>query len=104
MNRRIKIQKVRTAMYGRGSKKAQKVRHITENEFCVFFGILLAARSEGKVGNMWENESNMADRGVKPCTDYTKYMGHRRFKDVRTYMFFVLQTQTKKEQMSGGIS
>ena len=50
------------------------MRPITENEIWVFFGILLAARLEGKVGNMWENESNMSDRGVKPRTDYTKYM------------------------------
>ena len=50
----------------------------------------------------------MSHRGVKPCTDYTKYMGHRRFKDVRTYMCFCF-ADTNKEgtdvwwQIIGGI-
>ena len=54
-----------------------------------FFGIILAARLEGNVGTMWENDVSKTDLGIKKPTNYSKHMTQRRFKDIRTYMSFV---------------
>ena len=54
----------------RSTKKYNKIRTISEIEFWVFSGILLATILEGKVGNMRGNESSVGNQGHNKSTSY----------------------------------
>ena len=95
---RSQLEEVNTILLDteRQGRRVKKKKPISENEFFVFFGVLLAARLEGKVGSMWENESTATDQMFSKVVNYTEYMSYTRFKDIRGVMSFVFQDKSKE--------
>ena len=71
------------------SKKVNKTKPISENELWVFFEILLGVRLDGRVVNMWDTDSASCDQGRTRTTNYSELMTYHRFKDVRSFTFYV---------------
>ena len=65
------------------------LKRISEHEFWRFFGLLLAARLEGRTGTLWDTDRNRETTGILKKVDYTPYMNRGRFTEIRQYMKFV---------------
>jgi hypothetical protein len=85
LNARIRTdneQAKREKRYGR----AKPVRDITDYEFWVWWGIVLATRIEGRKGNMWDR---LEPEGYGKKVDMSQYMAEYRFKTIRAYIPFL---------------
>ena len=82
---------------------------ITESEFWKFFGLMLAARLEGRVGMLWDSAS-AEPPGILRRVDYTSHMTRTRFQEIRKYMAFVFANKTLNKgkddwwQVFGGVN
>jgi len=56
------------------------MRHVTEKEFWIFFGILIAARIHGRYGSVWDSGQ---PEGQRSMVNYAKYMKQYRFLQIR---------------------
>jgi hypothetical protein len=78
---------------------------ISKNEFWIWFGILLAARIEGRKGDMWDK--NEPERYGKKV-DLSLFITRSRFTDIRQWKPFLFADEAKKEfddwwQFSGAV-
>ena len=71
------------------SGKKYVMRRISANEFWRFFGLMLAARLEGRTGTLWDTDRFRETTGILKKVDYTPYMTRTRFNEIRQYMAFV---------------
>ena len=69
---------------------------MSKNEFWFFFGILLTAILEGKVGNMWDADLVACNQGHIRTTNYSELIAHRRFKNVSIFMSFVFADSSQE--------
>ena len=71
------------------------MREITDHEFWVWWGIIIAARIEGRIGTdmMWDR-SDPEGYGTK--VDMTKYMTKSRFKDIRSMIPYLFADESRK--------
>jgi len=53
-----------------------RMRHVTEKEFWIFFGILIAAHIHGRYGSVWDSGQ---PEGQRSMVNYAKYMKQYRF-------------------------
>ena len=95
-------EKVRMTRHGR----VKKVHEITEREFWVFWGILLAARLEGRRGGKLWDRSEPDGYGSK--VDLSRHMKEHRFLDIKRFVPFLFVDESKKGtdpwwQFSGGV-
>jgi len=101
-----RIEELQVKIQASGDKKVLKI--ISENEFWRFFGLLLAARLEGRTGTLWDtNHSRPA--GILRAVDYSKYMSRTRFTEIRQYMAFIFADKTLEGkddwwQIMGGVN
>jgi hypothetical protein len=102
----LRIEELQVKLQASGDKKVLKI--ISENEFWRFFGLLLAARLEGRTGTLWDtNHSRPA--GILRAVDYSKYMSRTRFTEIRQYMAFIFADRTLEGiddwwQIMGGVN
>ena len=76
-------EKVRATRHGR----VKKVQEITEREFWVFWGIIVAARLDGrKGGRLWDR---MEPEGYGAKVDLSRYMKEHRFVDIKRFVPFL---------------
>jgi hypothetical protein len=72
----------------------QKIVHpISQNEFWIFFGILLAGRLNGKKG---DNNWGAKREGIIEAIDMSKYMKKYRFLQIKKYMSHLYYNKTKE--------
>ena len=62
-----------------------------------FFGALLPARVEGKVGTLWESDSTLCDIGSKNKVNYLQYMTHKNSRIFEGTYYLYLCTNLEKE-------
>ena len=85
----------------------KKMSLISEREFWIFFGLMLAARLEGRVGTLWDTDTKSPD-GILRNVNYSKHMSRTRFNEIRHYMAFLFADKSQKGkddwwQVLGGI-
>jgi len=85
----------------------RKMSLISEREFWIFFGLMLAARLEGRVGTLWDTDTRSPD-GILRNVNYSKHMSRTRFNEIRHYMAFLFADKSQKGkddwwQVLGGI-
>jgi len=105
LNGMIESQQLVDTEEGNGRRKMTR---ITESEFWKFFGLMLAARLEGRVGTLWDSAS-AEPPGILRRVDYTSHMTRTRFQEIRKYMEFVFADKTLKGkddwwQVLGGVN
>ena len=84
-------EKVRATRHGR----VKKVQEITEREFWVFWGIIVAARLDGrKGGRLWDR---MEPEGYGAKVDLSRYMKEHRFVDIKRFVPFLFADESKKD-------
>ena len=92
----------------RNSTYTSRTHQISQYEFWTFFGILLAARLEGRKGNMWDS-SISSDEGFRRKTNFSQYLTKKRFLEIRKHMSHVFRDDTPQAegddwaQIMGGI-
>jgi len=67
-------------------EKNNKVRCISEKEFSIFWGIMIAACIHGQKGNLWDADKPEGYRGK---VNLSKYLSRKRFLSVTRKMAFV---------------
>ena len=71
------------------------IKEISENEFWIFWGIMLSARTYGrKGGNLWDKEE---PEGEDVMINMTKHMSSARHKDIKRYVAFLFADESLKE-------
>lgn len=90
----------------RKSNKREYQPPISENEFWIWWGLLLVARVHGRIGKIWDT---VDPAGVDFRVDYAQYMPQHRFQFIRHYMSYVFcDPKAKGEddwwQVIGGIN
>ena len=89
-------QKVRTTRHGR----VKKVLEITEREFWIFWGIIIAAWLDGrKGGRLWDR---MEPEGYGAKVGLSRYMKEHRFADVKRFIPFLFADESRKILTRGG--
>ena len=76
-------QKVRTTRHGR----VKKVHEITEREFWIFWGIIIAARLDGRKGRRLCDRMEPEGYGAK--VDLSRYMKEHQFVDIKRFIPFL---------------
>jgi hypothetical protein len=95
LNRRIQLQNEYERRWVRNGRRAKAVREITQQEFWIWWGIVIAApRIEGRKGNMWDR-TEPEGYGVK--VDMGNYMVEHRFKAIREFIPFLFADESRKE-------
>jgi Transposase IS4 len=74
--------------------RCRKMNLISKNEFWIWFGILLAARIEGRKGDMWEKNE---PEGYAKKVDLSSFMTRSRFTDIRKWIPFLFADDAKRE-------
>lgn len=68
---------------------------ITENEFWVWWGLMLTARIMGRKGSLWDR---LDSEGLRPRVDFSRHMSENRFEHIRKKMPFLWASNNKKAQ------
>ena len=71
------------------------MREITDHEFWVWWGIIITARIEGRIGTdmMWDRTD---PEGYGSKVGMTKYMTKSRFKDIRSMIPYLFADESRK--------
>jgi hypothetical protein len=68
----------------------RSVKQISENEFWVWWGVFVSARTYGRKGNMWDRHK---PEGEEPKVDYSMHIPEHRFGEIRYYIPFLFADQ-----------
>lgn len=77
-------------------KRNRTIRKVTEQEFWIFFGLLLFARLFGRVGDIWDRDSKKRE-GYRPTVDASRHMSEYRFAQIRHFVPMMWADESKKD-------
>jgi len=97
LNERIRMDM--DASLGRRRRRgSQVVKEISQHEFWVFWGIVVAARACSKKGiNLWGG-SKHDEKGIEPIVDFGGDMKQYRHEQIRSYMSKLFEDPTREEE------
>jgi hypothetical protein len=79
------------------NKRHKFIKEVSENEFWVFMGILIAASLFSRGGmNLWPSESDMA-QSLFTKADFSKFMSMDRFKILKRFAPSMFHDETRKD-------
>jgi hypothetical protein len=94
LNRLIQLENEEGRRLMRNGRRVKIIRKITEREFWVWWGIVIAARIEGRTGTMWDQTG---PEGYGKKVDMGKYMLEHRFKKIQELIPYLFADESRKE-------
>ena len=73
-------------------QSVRPIRHVSPNEWWVFYGLILVARIYGRQGNLWDCK---APEGKEPKVDMNDHMLEYRFQQIRKHLPVVFEDPTR---------
>jgi len=86
--------KIRKIAHNQRARLRTRIRHISEREFWIFWGIILAARIHGRFGELWDQGQ---PEGQQHKVDYGHFMKRYRFQQIREVISHMWATPQSKE-------
>ena len=78
----------------RGSRRVRGMNEVSEQEFWIFWGLIIVARVMGQKGNLWDK---CEPEGEGHRIDYSKYMNEINHRDIRSVIPYLFADPTKQE-------
>ena len=95
MNSRIRASnnEKKNATRRASSARVRVVKEVSEQEFWIFWGLIIVGRIMGRKGDLWDK---IEPEGEEPRIDYSKHMTAMYHRDIRSFVPYLFADPTKK--------